>query len=95
MRNRERLTFGIPVANVSGAFPSILGILGGWLGVLLMVLAPFNHFLEHARGHVGQRNGVVRFSDIYESEKQEWAVSQFHGEKKYQGVSLWGMGIDG
>ena len=49
VRNGEHLTLGIPVADVGRAFPSILRIFGGWLGVFLMVLAPFNHFLKHAR----------------------------------------------
>jgi len=49
----------VPFTDLGSSFASVVWVFTRGLGVLLVVLAPLDDFLENAGGHIGQWDGIV------------------------------------
>ena len=74
MRRRE-LTFGIPFGDFGSLLSSVVGLLWDGLGILLVVLTPFEDLLEYGRGEIGQGDRIIRLSHVFPRNPN--SISQF------------------
>ena len=57
---------GIPFRNVSGTAPHLVRLIGLCRRVIAVVAAVFKHLGQHTGADIGQRNGLVRLSNIFD-----------------------------